>query len=62
MEKVAQIKELMLSVISECSGRNGTDRFENLSFDEFKNWFKNDIQYNSPRTREMGEKLIELFK
>lgn len=53
MEKVAQIKELMLSVISECSGRNGTDRFENLSFDEFKNWFKNDIQYNSPKTREM---------
>lgn len=62
MEKVAQIQKLMMEIISECSGRNGTDRFENMPFNEFKEWFQKDIQYNSPQTREMGEKLMELFK
>ena len=62
MKRVQEIEELLLSIISECSGMAGTSTFENCSFEKFKEWFKNDIQHNTPRTREIGEELLKLFK
>lgn len=62
IKRVDRIKDLMIIVITECSGLNGYINFTNMPFMEFLDWFENDIQYNSERTKKLGMDFINIFK
>lgn len=62
LKRCNQIKDLIIIVVTECSGLNGYTNFIDMPFMEFLDWFENDIQYNSDRTKKLGMDLIKIFK
>jgi hypothetical protein len=51
----------IINTILECSGVCGLTNYRNMPLNEFINWFKNDISYNTIESRELGQKLIDFL-
>lgn len=52
----------ILKTILECSGMCGVDQYRNMPLDKFLKWFENDISYNAPESRKLGEELISFLR
>lgn len=46
-------------IIQECSGLYGLTLYRECSLEYFLEWFERDIQYNTPESKALGEKLIK---
>lgn len=51
----------IIKIIKECSGLVGVTNYQNMSLNEFIEWFENDISYNDIESQEEGKKLIKFL-
>ena len=50
-----------IKIIKECSGLVGVTNYQNMSLNEFIEWFENDISYNDIESQEKGIELIKFL-
>ena len=49
-------------IIGICAGGAGIEAYENMSLPKFIEWFERNIEFNSPKTKEQGQRLIKFLK
>lgn len=57
-----EIEAFILQKIAYTSGICGVNMYKSTTLNEFLNWYKEDIKYNTPGSQTIGQEVIAILK
>lgn len=57
-----EIETFILQKIAYTSGICGVNMYKNATLNEFLDWYKEDIKYNTPDSQNIGQEIIAILK